>query len=170
MLKHFMVATRVTSHVNDKQAQVSSGRCRHDSCTYCHKRKPSRMQKGKSGPRLESGCSFSGAAHVVVPAAALLSDAVSRDRQLLQTAANLPGKPHLNLRAVMGGRQTTAELHAFVRQLLVDALRCAVRNDNGMPSPGDVRPSDPDHNPDLASDPALCLHPRRVVSVPIRTP
>ena len=127
-------------------------------------------EKGSLDPDWNLDARFSGAAHVIVPAAALLSDAVSRDRQLLQTAANLPGKPHLNLRAVVGGRQTTAELHAFVRQLLVDALRCAVRNDNGMPSPGDVRPPDPDHNPDPASDPALCLHPRRVVSVPIRTP
>jgi len=41
-------------------------------------------------------------------------------------------KPHVPLRAVMAGRTTTAELHAFVRMLLVDALRGAVRNDNGV--------------------------------------
>ena len=53
--------------------------------------------------------------------------------QVLIAASTMSAvKPHVPLRAVMAGRTTTAELHAFVRTLLVDAIRGAVRNDNGV--------------------------------------
>ena len=52
---------------------------------------------------------------------------------MLTAAATMSAvKPHVPLRAVMAGRTTTAELHAFVRMLLIDALRGAARNDNGV--------------------------------------
>jgi hypothetical protein len=57
----------------------------------------------------------------------------------------------------MAGRQTTAELHAFVRQLLVDALRAAVRNDNGMPDPENVSPEPPTATLSLSGNLALRL-------------
>ncbi len=60
--------------------------------------------------------------------------------QVLAAASTMSAvKPHVPLRAVMAGRTTTAELHAFVRMLLVDALRGAVRNDNGVTDIDEVR-------------------------------
>ena len=72
-------------------------------------------------------------------------------------------KPHVPLRAVMAGRTTTAELHAFVRMLLVDALRGAVRRDNGVADPDDeVCLKNPD--PDLSYDPYSRLNPHKTLS------